>query len=81
MRAVIDELRGGRDIPFIVIGLPKMNRPWEQYRLVQKTIAEEKGAIFIDTFSAGLGDLGDVHPRNKIPFAEMAVAALEKAGI
>lgn len=76
LRAVIDELRGGRDIPFVMMGLPKMNRPWEQYRDVQKKIAAEKGAIFVDTFAAGLGDPRDVHPRDKIPFAELAVDAL-----
>lgn len=76
LRAVIDELRGGRDIPFVMMGLPKMNRPWEQYRDVQKKIAAEKGAIFVDTFAAGLGDLRDVHPRDKIPFAELAANAL-----
>jgi len=33
-----------------------------------------------DTFAAGLGEENDVHPRNKIPFAELAIEALEKAG-
>lgn len=80
LRAVIDELRGGKDIPFVMMGLPKMNRPWEQYRDVQKKIAAEKGAIFVDTFAAGLGDPRDVHPRDKVPFAELAIEALERAG-
>ncbi len=77
LRAVIDELRGGKDIPFVMVGLPRMNRPWEQYREVQKKIAKEKGAIFVDTFAAGLGDVRDVHPRDKVPFAELTIKALK----
>ena len=62
---------------FIMMGLPKMNRPWEQYRAVQKKVCEETGAIFVDTFGAGLGEMNDVHPRDKIPFAELAIRMLE----
>ena len=76
LRAVIDELRAGRDIPFVMMGLPKMNRPWEQYRDVQRRVCAEKGAIFVDAFGAGLGDMNDVHPRNKVPFAELAANAV-----
>lgn len=78
LRAVIDELSGGKDIPFVMVGLPRMNRPWEQYREAQKKIAKEKGAIFVDTFAAGLGDMRDVHPRDKIPFAELAIEAVNR---
>lgn len=80
LRAVIDELRGGYGIPFVMIALPKMDRPWERYREVQKKIAAEKGAVFVDTFAAGLGDMRDVHPRDKIPFAELAIKALSLSG-
>lgn len=76
--AIIDQLRGEKKIPFVMMGLPKLNRPWEPYRAAQKKACEEKGAIFVDTFAAGLGDPNDVHPRNKIPFAELAIKALEK---
>ena len=76
LRAIVEELRGDKKIPFVMMGLPRMNRPWEPYRAAQKKIAEETGAFFVDTFAAGLGDLNDVHPRNKIPFAELAVKAL-----
>ncbi len=74
--AVIEQLRGRRDVPFVMMGLPKMNRPWAPYRAAQKKACELAGAIFIDTFAAGLGDLRDVHPRDKIPFAELAAAAV-----
>ena len=78
--AIIDQLRGdSRTRPFIMMGLPKMNRPWEPYRECQKKACEEKGAIYIDTFGAGLGDPKDVHPRDKIPFAELAADAAAKA--
>lgn len=79
--AIVDQLRGDRQIPFIMMGLPRMNRPWEPYRAAQKKACAEKGAIFVDTFAAGLGDPNDVHPRNKIPFAELAVRALETSGV
>ena len=77
LRALVSELRGDRKIPFIVMGLPKMNRPWEQYRAVQREVCDEMGVIFVDTFAAGLGDPNDVHPRDKIPFAELAVKAID----
>lgn len=76
LRALVTELRGGRKIPFVMMGLPKMNRPWEQYRAVQKQICDETGAIFVDTFAAGLGDPGDVHPRDKAVFADLAASVL-----
>lgn len=75
--AVIEELRGGRDIPFVMMGLPKMNRPWDPYRAAQRKACEKTGAIYVDSFGAGLGDLRDVHPRNKIPFAELVMKALQ----
>ena len=79
LRAVVDELRAvssKSDVPFVMVGLPKMNRPWEQYRAVQAKVAKEKGAIFVDTFAAGLGEMHDVHPRDKVAFAELAAKAL-----
>lgn len=76
--AIIDQLRGNKKIPFIMMGLPKMNRPWEPYRAAQKKACEQKGAIFVDTFAAGLGTPNDVHPRDKIPFVELALKALKK---
>ncbi|MBO7720849.1 MAG: hypothetical protein J6T01_00415 [Kiritimatiellae bacterium] len=75
--AVIDQLRGGRSIPFVMMGLPKMSRPWQPYRAAQKKACAVKGAIFADAFAAGLGDPLDVHPRDKIPFAELAIKALD----
>ena len=88
LRALVAELRsplvlrslgeGGSPVPrFIMMGLPKMNRPWEQYRAVQKKVCEETGAIFVDTFAAGLGEMNDVHPRDKIPFADLAISAMQ----
>ncbi|MBQ2625411.1 MAG: hypothetical protein IJG18_09990 [Kiritimatiellae bacterium] len=75
LRALVSELRGDKNIPFIMMGLPKMNRPWEQYRAVQKQVCDETGAIFVDTFAAGLGDPNDVHPRDKTAFADLAAKA------
>ena len=84
LRALVSELRSGSQLStpnsqlptFIMIGLPKMNRPWEQYRAVQKQVCDETGAIFVDTFAAGLGDPNDVHPRDKTVFADLAAKAV-----
>ena len=77
LRALVAELRGDAKTLFVMIGLPRMNRPWEQYRAVQRQVCEETGAIFIDTFAAGLGEMHDVHPRDKAAFADLAAAALK----
>ena len=76
-RASPSATRSARGIrsPFIMMGLPKMNRPWEQYRAVQKQVCDETGAIFVDTFAAGLGEMNDVHPRDKTVFADLAAKA------
>ena len=86
LRALVSELRSvsqlstpNSQLPtFIMMGLPKMNRPWEQYRAVQKQVCDETGAIFVDTFAAGLGDMNDVHPRDKTAFADLAAKAVPK---
>ena len=79
-RASPSATRSARGIryPFIMMGLPKMNRPWEQYRAVQKQVCDETGAIFVDTFAAGLGEMNDVHPRDKTVFADLAAKAVPK---
>ena len=84
LRALVSELRSVSQLPtpnsqlptFIMMGLPKMNRPWEQYRAVQKQVCDETGAIFVDTFAAGLGEMNDVHPRDKTAFADLAAKAV-----
>ena len=60
-----------------MMGLPKMGRPWEPYRAAQKKVCEETGVIYVDTFGAGLGDMHDVHPRDKTVFADLAIKVLE----
>ena len=77
LRSLVAELRGDKKIPFIMMGLPKMNRPWEPYRAAQKKICEEAGATYVDTFAAGLGEMNDVHPRDKTVFADLAAKAAE----
>ena len=93
LRALVLELRSASQLPstnshlpstnyqlptFIIMGLPKMNRPWEQYRAVQRQVCDETGAIFVDTFAAGLGEMNDVHPRDKTAFADLAAKAVPK---
>ena len=77
--AIIDELRGDKKTPFLMMGLPKMNRPWDPYRAAQKKACELKGAVYIDSFGAGLGDPKDVHPRDKTKFADLVATAAAKA--
>ena len=77
LRAIVAQLGIGGRIPFVMIGLPKMNRQWESYRDAQKRVASETHAIFVDTFAAGLGEMGDVHPRDKAAFADLAAKAAE----
>ncbi len=79
LRAIILELRPNAKTPFLMFGLPIMNRDWAPYRELQKKVCKDTGAVYLDTFGAGLGDKNDVHPRNKIPFAEMASDAATKA--
>lgn len=79
LRAVVDELRGERKIPFVMFGLPYMaNRPWAPYRAAQRKVCAETGALYLDTLAAGLGEAHDVHPRDKVPFAELALEAVRE---
>ena len=73
--AVIEDLRPNEKTPFLMVGLPVMNRPWEPYRAAQQKACQLTGATYLDTFGAGLGEKNNVHPTNKIPFVEMAAAA------
>ena len=88
LRAVVAELRATANhepritnhepqTTFIMMGLPKMGRPWEPYRAAQKKVCAETGAIYVDTFGSGLGDIHDVHPRDKTVFADLAIKVLE----
>ena len=76
LQAVIAEFRRlAPKAKIVVMGLPKMNRPWQQYREVQREVCNQTGAVFVDTFAAGLGDFNDVHPRDKAAFADLAADA------
>jgi lysophospholipase L1-like esterase len=77
--AIVDELRPNKKTPFLMMGLPVMDRDWEPYRKLQQEVCKDTGAIYLNTFKAGLGAKGDVHPRKKVPFAEMASEAATKA--
>lgn len=75
LRAVVRQLRPNGTTPFLMMGLPRMNRPWQPYREAQRRICAETGAIYLDSYGAGLGDPVDVHPADKRPFAELAASA------
>lgn len=79
LRAAVTALRPTPETPFLMMGLPSMNRPWGPYRALQQKVCAETGATYLDTFSAGLGDPSNVHPADKRPFAEMASDAFERA--
>lgn len=76
--AVIEDLRPNEKTPFLMVGLPVMNRPWAPYRAAQQKACQMTGATYLDTFSAGYGEMNNVHPTNKIPFVEMAADAAAK---
>lgn len=76
--AAIETLRPTDKTPFLMVGLPIMNRPWEPYRAAQQKACRMTGATYLDTFGAKLGEMNNVHPVNKIPFAEMAAEAAAK---
>lgn len=75
LRAVVRQLRPNGTTPFLMMGLPRMNRPWQPYREAQRRICAETGAVYLDSYGAGLGDPADVHPADKRPFAELAASA------
>ena len=76
LRAIVQTLKGlNPKRPPLIMGLPRLNRPWAPYRALQRKVCAEEGAIFIDTFAAGLGDPNNVHPADKRPFADLASRA------
>ena len=78
IRAAVAALRPTPQTPFLMVGLPVMNRPWGPYRTLQRKVCAETGATYLDTFGAALGDPRNVHPADKRPFAEMASAAYDR---
>ncbi len=81
MRACVRLYQGkgtANERPLIMIELPKMNRPWEAYRALQKRVCEEEKAQLCSIFE--FGEMNDVHPRNKsdvgLRLAEMMVKEL-----
>lgn len=78
LRAAIESLRPSPETPFLMVGLPVMNRPWAPYRALQQKVCQEMGAIYLDTFGRGLGTPNNIHPPKKVPFAEMAAEAADK---
>ena len=76
LRAIVQTLKGlNPKRPPLIMGLPRLNRPWAPYRALQRKVCAEEGAILIDTFAAGLGDPNNVHPADKRPFADLASRA------
>lgn len=79
LRAVVRTLRAlGPKTPPLVMGLPRLNRPWGPYRALQRKVCAEEGAVYLDTFGAGLGDPANVHPADKRPFAALASEAASR---
>ena len=79
LRAIVQTLRPDPKTPFLMMGLPVMNRPWEPYRALQKKVCDETGAVYLDAFGAKLGEPNNIHPRDKVPFAELASEAATRA--
>ncbi len=63
------EAWGERDMPFYIVQLPGLNRPWAPYRNMQQNVANETHEVsYIVTYD--LGDSKDVHPKNKSQVGE-----------
>ena len=76
---MVATLRPDPSVPLLMMGLPVMNRPWEGYRALQQKVCQETGAVYLDAFGRGLGTPNNIHPANKVPFAELAAEAAEAA--
>ncbi len=79
LRAVVRQLRPDKKTPFLMVGLPMIDRDWAPYRKLQEKVCRETGATYLDTFGAGLGERNNVHPKDKISVAKIACEAAEKA--
>lgn len=55
-------------VPFIMTMLPKLNRPWADFRKAQEQVAKTQPHTGL-IVTTDLGDERDVHPRHKTPFA------------
>lgn len=67
LRLLIQDMRNlfkNPELPFYMIQLPLMNRPWETYRALQERICRENKAGICNILD--LGDPNDVHPREKM---------------
>lgn len=51
------------ELPFYMIQLPSMNRPWENYRALQERVCRKNQAGICNILD--LGNANDVHPREK----------------
>ena len=77
LRAVVAELRGGVEIPFVMMGLPTLSRLGAAYGAAQKKVCEDTGAIYVDPFASGLGN-ENAYPWDKAAFAAAAFCAAAK---
>ena len=73
------------DMPFLLVQLPGLNRPWAPYRNMQQKVADELSAVGL-MVSYDLGEATDVHPKNKAAvghrlarLAQQKVYSLEQA--
>ena len=79
LRAAVETLRPDPKVPLLMMGLPIMNRPWAPYRALQQKVCADTGAIYLDAYGRGLGTPGNIHPGDKVPFAELAAEAARAA--
>lgn len=52
------------DMPFLLVQLPGLNRPWAPFRKMQQEVAEELNDVGV-MVSYDLGEATEVHPKNK----------------
>lgn len=66
------------DLPFLMVQLPGMNRPWAPFRAMQFEVARDLAGVGM-AVTIDVGHPTDVHPRRKLPVGER-LARLALAG-
>ena len=72
LKTLIKEWRQTWDepsLPFYIVQLPGLNRPWAEYRQLQSEVANELSNVSL-VVSYDQGEAEDVHPKKKHPLAE-----------
>ena len=62
-------------LPFYIVQLPGLNRPWAEYRQLQSEVTNELSNVSL-VVSYDQGETEDVHPKKKHPLAERVARSI-----